>query len=101
MAVSQATLYDHLSQIWYDCGWRPIKSPGGSSISSAVAVSAGYVPISIGTEIDGSLITPANRASLYAMRPTVGMVSRNGIIPISATLGTVWPIARCVEDLAK
>lgn len=56
---------------------------------------------SIGTENDGSLITPANRASLYAMRPTVGLVSRDGVIPISATLDSVGPIAKCVEDLAN
>lgn len=77
------------------------KSPGGSSTGSAVGVSAGFAPISIGTETDGSLITPANRAALYAIRPTQGLVSSQGTIPISRILDTPGPIAKSVEDLAN
>lgn len=77
------------------------QSPGGSSTGSAVGVSAGFAPIAIGTETDGSLITQANRASLYGLRPTQGLVSLSGIVPISRVLDSPGPLAKSVEDLAN
>ncbi|KAI0876849.1 amidase signature domain-containing protein [Hypoxylon argillaceum] len=75
-------------------------APGGSSSGSAVGVSAGYSPISIGTEADGSLCTPASRAALYGMKPTVGSTPMSGIFVISTTFDTVGAMAKSVDDLA-
>ncbi|CZR55425.1 related to glu/asp-tRNA amidotransferase subunit A [Phialocephala subalpina] len=75
-------------------------SPGGSSTGSAVAVSAGYSPVSIGTDTGGSLITPATRAALYTIRPTMGLVSQQGVVPISKLFDTVGPMAKSAADLA-
>ncbi|KAE8443929.1 hypothetical protein EG329_001239 [Mollisiaceae sp. DMI_Dod_QoI] len=76
-------------------------SPGGSSTGCAVGLSAGFATLALGTETDGSLITPANRAALYAMRPTQGLVPQGGVIPIANILDTVGPMAKSVEDLAN
>ncbi|KAF8865226.1 amidase signature enzyme [Acephala macrosclerotiorum] len=76
-------------------------SPGGSSTGSAVAVSAGYAPLSIGTDTGGSLITPALRASLYTLRPTMGLVSQQGIVPLSGLFDTAGPMAKSAIDLAN
>ncbi|KAH6613403.1 amidase signature domain-containing protein [Chaetomium tenue] len=75
-------------------------APGGSSSGSAVGVSAGYSPISIGTEADGSVCTPASRAALYGMKPTVGSTPMDGIFAISTTFDTVGAMAKSVDDLA-
>ncbi|KAH6635528.1 amidase signature domain-containing protein [Chaetomium sp. MPI-SDFR-AT-0129] len=75
-------------------------APGGSSSGSAVGVSAGYSPISIGTEADGSLVTPASRAALYGMKPTVGSTPMDGIFVISTTFDDVGAMAKSVDDLA-
>lgn len=76
----------------YDCS--------GSSSGSAVAVSAGFVPFAIGSETDGSLMSPAAANSIASIKPTVGLVSRSGILPISHVQDTAGPMARNVEDLA-
>ncbi|KAN0114724.1 Amidase signature domain containing protein [Hyaloscypha variabilis] len=76
-------------------------SPGGSSTGAAVAVSAGLAPIAIGTDTGGSLITPCTRAALYTIRPTMGLVSQQGIIPISYLFDTPGPIAKSPLDLAN
>lgn len=60
-------------------------SPSASSTGSAVAVSAGYAPVSIGTETDGSLVCPAGRAALYTIKPTIGLVPQSDIVPVSHT----------------
>ena len=73
---------------------------GGSSSGSAAAVAANLVTVSIGTETSGSILSPASRNSLVGIKPTVGLVSRDGIIPISASQDTAGPIARTVEDAA-
>ncbi|KAL5331385.1 hypothetical protein ACEPPN_000915 [Leptodophora sp. 'Broadleaf-Isolate-01'] len=78
------------------------QSPSGSSTWSAVAVSAGYCPIAIGTDTFGSLITtPSTRAALYSLRSTVDLISRRGIIPISELFDTTRPMAKSVVDLAN
>ncbi|KAM6525857.1 hypothetical protein FALCPG4_011392 [Fusarium falciforme] len=75
-------------------------NPCGSSTGSAVAVSAGYAPLSIGTETDGSLVSPAARAALYTIKPTIGLVSQDGVIPISHTMDSAGPMAKTPYDLA-
>ncbi|KAJ4174156.1 hypothetical protein NW754_004571 [Fusarium falciforme] len=77
-----------------------VKNPCGSSTGSAVAVSAGYAPLSIGTETDGSLVSPAARAALYTIKPTIGLVSQDGVIPISHTMDSAGPMAKTPYDLA-
>ncbi|HSP21382.1 MAG TPA: amidase family protein [Planococcus sp. (in: firmicutes)] len=71
---------------------------GGSSSGSAAAVAANLAAAAIGTETSGSIIDPAARNSLVGIKPTVGMISRSGIIPISWTQDTAGPLARTVED---
>ncbi|KAI1192490.1 putative glutamyl-tRNA amidotransferase subunit A [Nemania serpens] len=86
--------------IRYDDGKDGHSNPSGSSSGSAVAVSAGFSPISIGTETDGSLICPAGRASLYTIKPTIGLVPQDGIVPASLLFDTAGPMAKSVYDLA-
>ncbi len=76
------------------------RSPGGSSSGSAVAVATGLCVAAIGTETDGSIVSPSAMNSIVGIKPTVGSVSRSGIIPISHTQDTAGPMARCVEDAA-
>ena len=76
------------------------RSPVGSSSGSGVAVAAGLAAAAIGTETDGSIISPAAATSLVGLKPTVGLVSRSGIIPISSSQDTAGPMARSVEDAA-
>lgn len=78
----------------------PTRSPGGSSAGSGVAVAMGMCAAALGTETDGSVVIPASMNSLVGIKPTVGLVSRTGIIPISHTQDTAGPIARTVEDAA-
>jgi amidase len=75
-------------------------SPGGSSSGSAVAVAAGLAPVAVGTETSGSILFPANQNALVGLKPTVGLISRHGIIPISATQDTAGPLATSVIDAA-
>ena len=77
-----------------------IQNPDGSSSGSAIAVSAGLTPLALGTETDGSLIMPANRAALYTMKPTIGIVSQQGIVPVSQICDTAGPMTKSVLDLA-
>ena len=74
--------------------------PLGSSTGSAVAVAANMIPVSIGTETNGSLTAPAQNNSIVAIKPTLGLVSRTGIIPISHHQDTAGPLTRTVEDAA-
>ena len=77
------------------------RNPCGSSSGSAVAVSSNLCAISIGTETWGSIICPSNANGIVGIKPTVGLWSRSGIIPISYTQDTPGPMARTVEDAAK
>jgi amidase len=74
--------------------------PLGSSTGSAVSVAADLVPVSIGTETNGSLMAPAYMNGIVSMKPTLGMVSRYGIIPISAKQDTAGPMGKTVKDCA-
>lgn len=72
----------------------------GSSSGSAAAVAAGMAAAAVGTETDGSIGCPAAMSGLVGLKPTVGLVSRNGIVPISHTQDTAGPIAHTVRDAA-
>jgi amidase len=76
------------------------KTPSGSSSGSAVAVAAGLCTVSIGTETAGSIISPAGQNGIVGIKPTLGLVGRSGIIPISSTHDTAGPMARTVRDAA-
>ncbi|KAF2025374.1 amidase signature enzyme [Setomelanomma holmii] len=76
-----------------------LSAPGGSSTGSAVAVASGFSTLAIGTDTIGSLITPANRAALYALKPTVGQVPMDGIFNLSKTFDAVGGMARSAKDL--
>lgn len=76
------------------------RNPSGSSSGSAVAVAASLCGASIGTETDGSIVSPASVNGIVGIKPTVGLVSRSGIIPISHSQDTAGPMARCVMDAA-
>lgn len=76
------------------------RSPCGSSAGSAVAVSANLCAVAVGTETDGSVVAPASFCGIVGLKPTVGLVSRSGIIPISATQDTAGPMTRTVADAA-
>ncbi len=74
--------------------------PLGSSTGSAVSVAADLIPISIGTETNGSLMAPAYKNSITSIKPSLGFVSRYGIIPISQFQDTAGPMGKTVEDCA-
>lgn len=76
------------------------RNPCGSSSGSAVAISANLTMIAIGTETNGSIVCPSNNNGIVGIKPTVGLVSRSGIIPISYTQDTPGPMARTVRDAA-
>ena len=76
------------------------RTPGGSSSGSGIAVAANLVAVSVGTETDGSIISPAGVNGVVGIKPTVGLTSRAGVIPISATQDTVGPFGRTVADAA-
>jgi amidase len=76
------------------------RSACGSSSGSGAAVAAGFVTVAIGTETNGSIICPSAANGVVGIKPTVGLVSRAGIIPISSTQDTAGPIARDVRDAA-
>lgn len=71
---------------------------GGSSSGSGASIAANLAAAAIGTETDGSILNPASRNSLVGIKPTVGLVSRSGVIPIAHTQDTAGPMARTVKD---
>lgn len=75
-------------------------NPCGSSSGSGTAVSANLCVVAVGSETDGSVTCPASVNGIVGIKPTVGLVSRTGIIPISATQDTAGPMARTVKDVA-
>ena len=75
-------------------------SASGSSSGSAAAVAVGYAPGAIGTETNGSIISPASACGIVGLKPTVGLVSRSGIIPITHWQDTAGPMTRTVKDAA-
>jgi amidase len=82
------------------CPYILDRNPSGSSAGSGSATAANLCTIAIGTETDGSIVSPASVNGLVGIKPTVGLWSRSGIIPISATQDTAGPMARTVRDAA-
>ena len=79
---------------------RRIFDTGGSSSGSGVSVAANFCAAAIGSETAGSILSPASQNSTVGLKPTIGLVSRSGIVPISSTLDTAGPITRTVMDNA-
>jgi amidase len=76
------------------------RSPCGSSSGSGVAVSANLCALAVGTETDGSIVCPSSVNGIVGVKPTVGLVSRSGVVPVSHSQDTPGPMARTVEDAA-
>ncbi len=76
------------------------RNPCGSSSGSGVAVSANLCMAAIGTETNGSIVCPSNNNGIVGIKPTVGLISRSGIVPISYTQDTPGPMCRTVTDAA-
>ncbi|MCY7292167.1 MAG: amidase, partial [Ferruginibacter sp.] len=82
------------------CPYILDRNPSGSSAGSGAAAAANLCAIAIGTETDGSIVSPSSINGLVGIKPTVGLWSRSGIIPISATQDTAGPMTRTVRDAA-
>jgi amidase len=80
---------------------RPVLATGGSSSGPGIAVGANLATVGVGTETSGSILSPSGQNSLVGIKPTVGLVSRHGIVPITADQDTAGPMARTVTDAAK
>jgi amidase len=76
------------------------RNPCGSSSGSGAAVSANLAPLAVGTETDGSIVCPASACGIVGIKPTLGLVSRAGVIPIAHSQDTAGPMARTVADAA-
>ena len=74
------------------------RNPCGSSAGSAVAVALNFAPIALGTETDGSITCPASVNGVYAIKPSMGQVSRSGVIPLSSSQDSVGPMAHSLKD---
>lgn len=80
--------------------YAPERNPCGSSSGSGVAIAAGFAALAVGTETDGSIVCPSALNGIVGVKPTVGRVSRSGVIPISASQDTPGPMTRSVADSA-
>jgi amidase len=76
------------------------RNPSGSSSGSGAAVSANLAAVALGSETDGSIVCPSSANGVVGIKPTVGLVSRSGVVPIAHSQDTVGPMARTVEDAA-
>jgi amidase len=76
------------------------RNPSGSSSGSGVAVAANLCAIAVGTETDGSIVSPSNNCGIVGLKPTLGLVSRSGIVPIAHSQDTAGPMTRSVADAA-
>jgi amidase len=96
----------HSSSGWSTLGGQAVnphgagRNPSGSSSGSGVAMAAALAPLAIGTETDGSIVSPSAACGVVGIKPTLGLVSRTGIVPISAAQDTAGPMARTVADAA-
>jgi amidase len=96
----------HSSSGWSTLGGQAVnphgsgRNPSGSSSGSAVALAAALAPLAVGTETDGSVVSPSSACGVVGLKPTLGLISRSGIVPISAVQDTAGPMARCVADAA-
>ncbi len=79
---------------------RPVLTTGGSSSGSGIGVNANLATVAVGTETSGSILSPASANGVVGIKPTVGLISRDGIIPITADQDTAGPLARTVQDAA-
>jgi amidase len=79
---------------------RKIFETGGSSAGSGTSVAANYAVAAVGTETSGSILSPSSQNSVVGLKPTIGLLSRSGIVPISSTLDTPGPMAKNVIDTA-
>src|SRR5947209_11944912 len=79
---------------------RPALTPGGSSSGPGIAVAANLAAVGIGTETSGSILSPGTANGLVGIKPTVGLISRDGIVPIAGNQDTAGPLARTVTDAA-
>ncbi|HEV2451869.1 MAG TPA: amidase [Streptosporangiaceae bacterium] len=97
---------DHSTSGWSTLGGQaanpcgPGRNPSGSSSGSAVGVAAGLTPLAVGTETDGSIVCPSSACGIVGIKPTVGLVSRSGIVPVSLEQDTAGPMALSVADAA-
>jgi amidase len=76
------------------------RNPSGSSSGSAAGLSAGFAPLAVGTETDGSIVSPSSACGVVGVKPTLGLVSRAGIVPLSLAQDTAGPMATTVADAA-
>jgi amidase len=96
----------HSTSGWSTLGGQAVnphaldRNPSGSSSGSAAGVAAGLAPLAIGTETDGSIVAPASACGVVGIKPTNGLISRRGIVPISPVQDTAGPLAGCVADAA-
>ena len=96
----------HSSSGWSSLGGQAAnpyaldRSPSGSSSGSAAGVSAGLAPLAVGTETDGSIVSPSSACGVVGVKPTAGLVSRTGIVPLSPVQDTAGPMAKSVADAA-
>ena len=81
--------------------WNQALTSGGSSGGSAAAVAAGLLPVALGTDTAGSIRIPAALCGAVGLKPTYGLISTRGVVPLARTLDTVGPIGRTVEDVAR
>ncbi len=79
---------------------NPRHTPGGSSSGSAAAVASGMVPLALGSQTNGSVIRPASYCGVVGFKPSSGLISRSGVLPVSPTLDQIGVFARSVEDAA-
>ena len=79
---------------------RPVLTTGGSSSGSGVVVNANLAAVAVGTETSGSILSPATANGVVGIKPTVGLISRSGVIPITADQDTAGPLTRTVADAA-
>jgi aspartyl-tRNA(Asn)/glutamyl-tRNA(Gln) amidotransferase subunit A len=80
--------------------WNPALTSGGSSGGSAAAVAAGLLDVALGTDTAGSIRIPAALCGAVGLKPTYGLISARGVVPLAPTLDTVGPLGRTVEDVA-
>jgi amidase len=76
------------------------RNPSGSSSGSAAGLSAGFAPLAVGTETDGSIVSPSSACGVVGLKPTLGLISRAGIVPLSLAQDTAGPMATSVADAA-
>ncbi|OQD60709.1 hypothetical protein PENPOL_c021G08157 [Penicillium polonicum] len=74
--------------------------PGGSSSGPGAGVAAGFAPLAIGSDTEASIVLPSSRSALYGLRPSTGMTSRTGVVPISSSQDTTGPLGKSTWDVA-